>query len=151
MDTPLIGLPNTSIPRMPLQGPSLEAAEAPAGDDRAKETAKLKKAAQAFEGYFIYMLMKEMQKTSSSKEGGLFGSGASGDTYQYLFQQAMSNKLASANGGFGLTKMMMREFQKRAPHAVPPSGGANGGLPLSPLRPLPPLGPQSLGRVDRYE
>ncbi len=143
MDTPLIGLPNTSFPKMPVQGPSAETTEASAGDERAKEEAKLKQAAQAFEGYFIYMLMKEMQKTSS-KEGGLFGSGAAGETYQYLFQQAMSNKLASANGGFGLTKMMMREFNKRAAPAA-----AGGALPLVGLEKPMPLHPTGNGVLQQ--
>jgi len=82
---------------------------------KGSEEAKLKKADQAFEGYFIYTLLKEMQKTTGKKEG-LFGKGPGGDVYQHFFHQALADKLSTERNGIGLTKFLMDAFHKRGSH-----------------------------------
>jgi len=85
----------------------------------ASEEAKLKKAAQAFEGYFVYTLLKEMQKTTP--KGSMFGKGTGGEVYEHLFQQALADKLSTSQNGIGLTKFLMNELQRRSPS--PSAGG----------------------------
>jgi len=86
----------------------------------ANEEAKLKKAAQAFESYFVYTLLKEMQKTTSEKS--MFGKGPEGEIYQHLFQQALADKISTGTNGIGLTKFLMDALQKR-----PSAGGERPG------------------------
>jgi len=70
---------------------------------------KIKQAAESFEAYFIYMLLKEMRK--SVPEGGLMGGGPGKDVYQYLFDEAISKEM-SKSGGIGLSKMLIENYQK---------------------------------------
>ncbi len=74
------------------------------------EEGKLRAAAEGFEGYFIYTLLKEMQKTVP--KGNLFGSGTGGDIYQHLFHQALSDKIAGENG-LGFSKMLVDHLHQQ--------------------------------------
>ncbi len=75
-----------------------------------EEERQLKVAAKGFEGYFIYTLLKEMQKTVPQET--LFGSGTGGDIYQHLFHQALADSLSEQNS-FGLSKMLVDHLHRQ--------------------------------------
>ncbi len=70
---------------------------------------KMKEAAEGFEAYFVYMLLKEMRK--SVPQGGLMGSGPGHEIYQTLFDDAISRDMAKGEG-IGLSKMLVESYKK---------------------------------------
>ena len=74
-----------------------------------KPDAGLRKAAVAFEGIMMQMLMKEMQ--DAQLENGLFGDGAGTDIYQGLFNQHLSGRL-SEGSPFGIADMLMEQWTR---------------------------------------
>ncbi len=91
---------------MPIGMPGIkEAAIRPTDDLK-----KLKAAAESFESFFIYSLLKEMRK--SIPEGGLLDSGTGKDIYQYMFDEAIAKKM-SESGGIGLAKMLIQTYERQ--------------------------------------
>jgi len=102
----------------PLPFPKAPSTDSLSSKSGGGDEAKLKKAAQAFESYFVFTLLKEMQKTTPGK--GMFGKGPEGEIYQHLFQQALADKISTGSNGIGLTKFLTDELRKR---------GNGGGQP----------------------
>lgn len=70
-------------------------------------TPDLKKAARAFETYFIQSLLKEMRKTQP--QGGILGGGAGKEIYQSLFDEKIAQKMTES-GGIGLTNLILKKL-----------------------------------------
>ncbi len=75
----------------------------------ARPDAGLRKAAVAFEGIMVQMMMKEMQ--NAQLENGLFGDGTGTDIYQSLFNQHLSERL-SEGSPFGIADMLMEQWTR---------------------------------------
>jgi len=152
----------------PLPFPKAPSADSLSSKSGGGDEAKLKKAAQAFESYFVFTLLKEMQKTTPGK--GMFGKGPEGEIYQHLFQQALADKISTGSNGIGLTKFLMDELRKRPSAGGERPGPVGAGENPFPVRksgfamsndvsiplihnvaglPAPPVGGQYLGENDR--
>ena len=76
------------------------------------DTAELRKAAEAFEGYFVQALLKEMRQAANvSGEDGLF-SGMEMETFSDLFDQEIAGRVAGR--GLGLADMIVKGAQRGA-------------------------------------
>jgi len=94
---------NADIPQQPLirtGGPkkTLSASE---------QASQVKKAALAFEAYFIQSLLKEMRK--AQPQGGLFDGGSGKEIYQSLFDEKIAQKMAES-GGIGLSRLIVEKL-----------------------------------------
>jgi len=79
-----------------------------------KDTGNLKeirKAAQAFEAYFIHSLLKEMRKTVPG--GGFLGAGPGKEIYESLLDEALAAKMAEREG-IGLAKLLVKKLTDQA-------------------------------------
>ncbi|MCG3117622.1 MAG: rod-binding protein [Candidatus Manganitrophus sp. SA1] len=68
---------------------------------------EIKKAAEAFESYFIFSLLKEMRKTVPG--GGFLGSGPGKEIYESLLDETMATKIAQSEG-IGLAKLLVKKL-----------------------------------------
>jgi Rod binding domain-containing protein len=68
------------------------------------EKAKLKKAAEGFEAYFVHQLLQEMRKTIPHN-----GNGFGGGFYEGLFDEALAEKVAKGDG-IGMAKTIMNKI-----------------------------------------
>lgn len=73
-----------------------------------KRDPEVDKATKKFEGMFMSHLMNEMMKSGG---GGLMGKGLSGDIFQSLFVQSIS-ELITEGKGMGLSNMIYKYFEK---------------------------------------
>lgn len=73
-----------------------------------KRDPEVEKATKNFEGMFLSHLMNEMMKTAG---GGLMGKGLSGDIFQGLFVQSISEQLTLGRG-LGLSDMIYKYLEK---------------------------------------
>ena len=69
------------------------------------EITKLRKAAQDFESFFIYSILKNFN--SSSMDGGLFPKTPGRDMYMDMFFQGVSEEMAKRPGGLGLADLII--------------------------------------------
>ncbi len=103
-------LPESAIPKMtsaiPLR-PLIQRGKSKTSPSEADQAAQLKKAARAFEAYFIKSLLKEMRKTQPKE--GLFGGGAGKEIYQSLFDEKISQKMTES-GGMGLSRLIIKKL-----------------------------------------
>lgn len=67
----------------------------------------LMKACTEMEGYFVGMLLDEMQK--SVPKDPLMGTGNQASIYQGMFDQAIGNEIGK-NGSFGIADMLYKEL-----------------------------------------
>ncbi len=74
----------------------------------AKKT-KLLKAAKDFEGILVKEILKSMRSTLT--EGGMFGTGAAGEIYSDMMDDAIAQKV-SARGDMGLAEIIYRKMVK---------------------------------------
>jgi flagellar protein FlgJ len=72
---------------------------------------EIKKAAQAFEAYFIFSLLKEMRKTIPA--GGLLGARPGKEIYESLLDESLAAKMAEGEG-IGLTKLLVKKLTDQA-------------------------------------
>lgn len=72
----------------------------------------LRKAAQQFEAIFISQFLKNTRRSIS--ESSMFGSGISGDIYKSMFDDQISNAVAS-KGGFHLSDIIIKSFKPKEP------------------------------------
>jgi flagellar protein FlgJ len=72
---------------------------------------EIKKAAQAFEAYFISSLLKEMRKTIP--KGGFLGAGPGREIYESLLDEALATKMAEREG-IGLAKLLVKKLADQA-------------------------------------
>ena len=94
----------------PTGGPiSLDPRQRAGGPDRRRPDPGLRKAAEAFEGILVQMLMKEMQ--NAQLDEGMFGGGAGSDIYQGLFNQELSSRLADGSP-FGIADMLVDQWTR---------------------------------------
>lgn len=68
---------------------------------------EIKKAAQAFEAYFIFSLLEEMRKTVPG--GGFLGAGPGKEIYESLLDETMATKMAESQG-IGLAKLLVKKL-----------------------------------------
>lgn len=68
---------------------------------------KLMKACKAMEGYFVGMLLDEMQK--SVPKDPMMGTGNQASIYQGMFDQAIGNEIGKS-GSFGIADMLYKEL-----------------------------------------
>lgn len=73
-----------------------------------KRDPEVEKATRSFEGMFLSHLMNEMMKTAG---GGFMGKGLSGDIFQGLFVQSISEELTQGKG-LGLSDMIYKYFER---------------------------------------
>lgn len=92
------------------QRPLLQAGGLKKSPSEADQASHLKKAAIAFEAYFIQSLLKEMRK--AQPQGGLFEGGSGKEIYQSLFDEKIAQKMAE-NGGFGLSELIIKNLSPR--------------------------------------
>ncbi len=110
---------------------------------RSGDEAQLQKAAQAFEGYFVQTLLKEMRE-SADMGSGLF-SGTEMETFSDLFDQEIASRVAGR--GLGLADMIVKGARRSAamaaygPEQPHPIAAGRGGFAW----PLPSATP---GRVS---
>ncbi len=67
----------------------------------------LMKACTEMEGYFVGMLLDEMQK--SVPKDPMMGTGNQSSIYQGMFDQAIGNEIGK-NGSFGIADMLYKEL-----------------------------------------
>ncbi len=79
--------------------------------NRASNPEEIKKAAQAFEAYFISSLLKEMRKTVP--EESFLRSGPGKEIYEALLDETLAEKM-SERGGIGLTKLLVKKMTDQA-------------------------------------
>jgi Rod binding domain-containing protein len=99
-----------SIPLGNTLGPtSPEKAKALASDpaQQAREEAKLREAAQQFEGLFLAQMWKEMRKTV--EKTGFMSGGFGEDMFQSMMDQAYADQ-AAATGAMGLTDLLVQQM-----------------------------------------
>ncbi len=75
------------------------------------DLAKLKEAAQQFESYYIFMMLKEMRKTVP--KDGLLSSGLGHDTYISMYDEAMAEEM-SKTGTLGLSDALIEQYRRSA-------------------------------------
>ena len=71
---------------------------------------KLKKACSEFESIFINYILKEMR--ASIPKTGLFSGGKAEEIYTSMMDLQLSKDMA-LKGGFGLSKMLYEQFEKK--------------------------------------
>lgn len=76
-----------------------------------KNPEEIKKAAQAFEAYFISSLLKEMRKTVPQES--FLGSGPGKEIYDALLDESLAEKMAE-RGGIGLAKLLVKKMADQA-------------------------------------
>lgn len=81
-----------------------------------KEAARLKKAVQAFEAFFITQLLQEMRKTVPQNS---LGAGASSHLYQGMLDEQLGFTLAQGQG-LGLAQALLRQLQQSSQQFLPP-------------------------------
>ena len=74
----------------------------------AGEREQVKEACEAFESYFIQLMLKEMRKTSFS-EGGMFQKSFAEKMFTDMLDEEMAKSMAKA-GGIGLAEQMLRQM-----------------------------------------
>jgi len=106
-DVPLLQAIPAEVPTMQREGdgqvkiaPQISSAEKMAG---------MKEAAQKFESYYIYMMLKAMRKTVP--EGGILSSGLGHDVYTSMYDEAIADEMART-GSLGLSKLLMEQYMK---------------------------------------
>lgn len=94
-------------------GAALSPLKAPAQVDAKGKTdpEEIKKAARAFEAYFISSLLKEMRKTVPSET--FLGSGPGKEIYEGLLDETFAAKM-SEQGGIGLAKLLVKKLADQA-------------------------------------
>ncbi len=102
----VVANPGLEAPSVPFRG---EVSQGVPG----REAAVIKEAAEGFETYFIYTLLKEMRKTIP--DGGLMGPGIGKGMYEAMFDDAIAKSMAK-QGGIGLGKFITESL--RVPGAV---------------------------------
>ena len=87
------------------------------------ESQKLLEAAQDFESFFIYMLLKEMRKTVN--ETPLFHGGRAEEIFRDMMDEEVAKQMAQAPGqGLGIAKMMYDQLSRSAISNVTPAAQA---------------------------
>jgi flagellar protein FlgJ len=74
------------------------------------EDDKLKKACSEFESIFINYILKEMR--ASIPKTGLFSGGKAEEIYTSMMDMQLAKDIA-LKGGFGLSKMLYEQFEKK--------------------------------------
>ena len=75
---------------------------------RQKDEARLHKACEDFESYFLQIMFREMRK-SSLRAGGIFAKSNSEEIFEDMLYEEYS-KTAASKGGVGLADMMYRQL-----------------------------------------
>lgn len=78
-------------------------------DDIETRKAKLRKAAKGFEAIFAMQILKSMRSTL--KNGGMFGSGSTGEIYSYIMDNAIAETIAE-RGDLGLADSIYKQMVK---------------------------------------
>lgn len=85
---------------------------------------KLKKAGESFESYFVYTLLKSMQKGVAGMSGDL-GQG----TFNEMFDQKIAEKIAE-RGGIGIGKVIEEDVRAKVLNKQELEHGAPRFMPL---------------------
>ncbi|MBC7959645.1 MAG: rod-binding protein [Vallitaleaceae bacterium] len=75
-----------------------------------KDDAKLKKACQDFEGYYIQQLFTEMRKTVP--DGGLLEKSQGNEIYEDMLYEEYSKNISSGKG-FGISDMLYKQLSPK--------------------------------------
>lgn len=80
---------------------------------QAKEAAKKKldEVARSFESIFLQMMMQSMR--SAVPKSGFLSGGTAEETFVGLFDREVSERASRQGRGFGLAKMIVKEFSKQ--------------------------------------
>ncbi|MFH1539781.1 MAG: rod-binding protein [bacterium] len=85
---------------------------------KTKDDKKLLYAAEEFESFFIYMLLKEMRKTVPKSE--LFHGGRAEEIWQDMMDEEIGKQIAHTPGmGLGIAEMIYRQLSR--PNVIPAS------------------------------
>jgi len=93
------------------------------GADTEARLLKLKKACQDFESIFIYYMLKTMRSASASST--LFGKGMGAEIFMQMFDQGLSEKMATT-GQFGIWQNL---YDKYSTHVAPVQGKGQNARP----------------------
>ncbi len=104
MDRRLLGVGGEGLGTSPLKPIN------PARRADSKNPEEIKKAAQAFEAYFISSLLKEMRKIIPSES--FLGAAPGKEIYETLLDQTLAEKM-SERGGIGLAKLLVKKLTDR--------------------------------------
>ena len=80
-------------------------------DPNQEEMAKLKKAAQDLESYFIYSILKKFN--SANVKSSLFGEEAGSDIYMDMFFEKVADQMASTGDGLGVAKEIVESAKAK--------------------------------------
>jgi Rod binding domain-containing protein len=124
---PRLPLPQESLPEAGLSYPLQRrqelkplVAQGKSLSSRAEPSAEeAKKAANQFESFFLYLVLKEMDKTID-RTSGLFGDSTPDKFMREMYYEELAGKLTES-GGVGLSKMLMSSLaSKQAPKTALP-------------------------------
>lgn len=121
------------LPRLPLPqegsvpaGPSSAQPATPANHTVAPSRATVEEAASQFESFFLYMLLKEMDKTVN--RSSLFGDGMATRFYREMYYERIADALSESGSPLGVSDLLLTQLQ--GADALQPTGGS--GLPGAP-------------------
>jgi len=119
----------------------LEGYQVARADDSARQILRRKQSFQEFERVFLYQLLREMRKTTSSE--GIFSASREQEFFQDMLDDVLAGKMAES-GQLGIARQI--DLQLRAAeqaHSATPVQKSDAGLPLQknignglPLKPI---------------
>jgi Rod binding domain-containing protein len=80
-------------------------------DPNQEEMAKLKKASQDLESYFIYSILKKFN--SANVKSSLFGNEAGSDIYMDMFFEKVADQMAATGDGLGVAKEIVESAKAK--------------------------------------
>lgn len=77
-----------------------------------KEDEKTKEACVQFESYFLKMMLYSMRRTTNLGDG-IFSKSNAENIFQDMYDEQISNIVASGNNGIGLADMLYKQLNKK--------------------------------------
>ena len=126
----------SQLPRLPLPqegsvpaGPSSAPPAASVGRAPGAGKATAEEAARQFESFFLYMLLKEMDKTVS--RSSLFGDSLASRFYREMYYERLSDAMSARGSPLGVSELLLSQLQGGG-GLKPPAGAASPGA-LNPV------------------
>lgn len=126
----------SQLPRLPLPqegsvpaGPSSARPAAPANHPVAPSRAAAEEAARQFESFFLYMLLKEMDKTVN--RSSLFGDSMASRFYREMYYERIADALSESGSPLGVSDLLLTQLQ--GADALQPAAGSVSAGSLDPL------------------
>ena len=123
------------ITRTSLKG--LQPTNSTAADRLTKEKARLHKATEDFESYFMTYMIGAMRETipEQSEESGGLSSGMGKDVFQSLFDQELGKKMAAGTRD-GIGDVLYKQLEPTLEQQIEPQQGIERPQPSHPLKNL---------------